>query len=93
MASPGPTRRALLRGQLLARRIAVIDSFCLAKAGIVCRSCGEACSHSAIRYRPRIGLPPQAVVDASICNGCGECISACPGEAIALGAPHRERAS
>ena len=72
MESPGPSRRALLRGQLLARPIAVINEDCLAEAGIVCRSCGDVCPASAIRFRPRIGLPPQAIVNEAACTGCGE---------------------
>ena len=86
MESPGPSRRALLRGQLLARPIAVINEDCLAEAGIVCCSCGDVCPASAIRFRPRIGLPPQAIVNEAACTGCGECVGACPGDAITLGA-------
>jgi len=93
MESPGPSRRALLRGQLLARPIAVINEDCLAEAGIVCRCCGDACPDAAIRFRPRIGLPPQAVVNEAVCTGCGECVSACPGDAITLGAPRHGDAS
>ena len=61
-------------------------TYCLAEAGIVCRSCGDACAASAIRFQPRIGLPPQAIVNEIICSGCGDCVAACPGEAITLGA-------
>ena len=86
MESPGPSRRALFRGQFLSRPVAVINSDCLAEAGIVCRSCGDACAASAIRFRPRIGLPPQAIVNEAACTGCGDCVGACPGEAIRLGA-------
>jgi len=93
MESPGPSRRALLRGQLLARPIAVINEDCLAEAGIVCRSCGDVCPASAIRFRPRIGLPPQAIVNDAACTGCGECVGACPGDAITLGAARRGDAS
>ena len=91
--SPGPSRRALLRGQFLAKPIAVIGDGCLAEAGIVCRSCGDACPASAIRFRPRIGLPPQAMVDEAVCTGCGDCVGACPGEAITLGAARHGAAS
>jgi len=93
MESPGPSRRALLRGQLLARPIAVINEDCLAEAGVVCRSCGDVCPASAIRFRPRIGLPPQAIVNEAACTGCGECGGACPGDAITLGAARRGDAS
>jgi ferredoxin-type protein NapF len=93
MESPGPSRRALLRGQLLARPIAVINEDCLAEAGIVCRSCGDVCPASAIRFRPRIGLPPQAIVIEAACTGCGDCVGACPGEAITLGAARHGDAS
>ena len=86
MEKPGPSRRALFRGQFLTRPVALIGDGCLAEAGIVCRSCGEACAEAAIRFRPRIGLPPQAIVNEQACTGCGECVGACPGEAITLGA-------
>ena len=82
----GPSRRALFRGQFLTRPVAVIGDECLAEAGIFCRSCGDVCPASAIHFRPRIGLPPQAVINEAACTGCGECIAACPGATIALGA-------
>ena len=86
MDSPGPSRRALFRGPFIAKPVAVINGDCLAEAGIVCRSCGDACVAAAIRFRPRIGLPPQAVVNEAACTGCGDCVGACPGQAIWLGA-------
>ncbi|ANV98819.1 4Fe-4S dicluster domain-containing protein [Bradyrhizobium icense] len=88
MEPQGPSRRALFRGQLLSRPVALIGDACLAEAGIVCRSCGDACPASAIRFRPRIGLPPQAIVNEAVCTGCGECVDACPGATITLGAAH-----
>ena len=90
METQGPSRRALFRGQLLSQPVAVIGDGCLAEAGIVCRSCGDVCPEIAIRFRPRIGLPPQAIVSESACTGCGECVGVCPGSAITLGAAHRE---
>jgi ferredoxin-type protein NapF len=93
MESPGPSRRALFRGQLLSRPVAIISDLCLAEAGIVCRSCGDACPEVAIHLRPRIGLPPQAIVKEAVCTGCGDCVAACPGDAIALGAARNGGAS
>ena len=93
MENPGPSRRALFCGQLLSKPVAVIGDGCFAEAGIVCRSCGDACPDSAIRFRPRIGLPPQAIVNEAVCTGCGKCVGACPGEAITLGASRHGDAS
>jgi ferredoxin-type protein NapF len=86
MQTQGPSRRALFRGQFLTKPVAVIGDECLAEAGIVCRSCGDACPAFAISFRPRIGLPPQAIVNEAACTGCSECIAACPGSTITLGA-------
>lgn len=84
--STGPSRRALFRGQFIAKPVATINGDCLAEAGIICSCCGDACTASAIHFRPRIGLPPQAVINEAACTGCGDCVAACPGEAIRLGA-------
>ena len=89
METQGPSRRALFRGQLLSKPVALIGDGCFAEAGIVCRCCGDSCPESAIHFRSRIGLPPQALVNESACTGCGECVGACPGEAITLGAARR----
>ena len=89
METQGPSRRALFRGQLLSKPVALIGDGCFAEAGIVCRSCGDCCPESAIHFRPRIGLPPQALVNESACTGCGDCVGACAGEAFTLGAARR----
>jgi ferredoxin-type protein NapF len=93
METQGPSRRALFRGQLISKPVAVIGEGCLAEAGIVCRSCGGVCPEIAIRFRPRIGLSPQPIVNAATCTGCGDCVGACPGDAITLGAARSGAAS
>jgi ferredoxin-type protein NapF len=84
MKTQGPSRRALFRGQLLSKPLAVIGDGCLADAGIVCRSCGDACPEVAIRFQPRLGRPPQAIVNEAVCTGCGDCVAICPGDAVTL---------
>lgn len=58
-----------------------IGEGCLAAQNVECRVCGEICDVSAIRFRPRGGLPLPEVDDAS-CTGCGACIGPCPVLAI-----------
>jgi ferredoxin-type protein NapF len=93
MEARGPSRRALFRGQFLSRPVAVIGDTCLVEAGIVCCSCEDACPELAIRFRPRIGLPQQAIVSETACTGCGQCVDLCPESAITLGAAYQENAS
>ncbi|MEW6217765.1 MAG: (2Fe-2S)-binding protein, partial [Candidatus Bipolaricaulota bacterium] len=49
---------------------------------IPCDPCVEACPHGAIRKEGSIASIP--VLDEELCQGCGECIPACPGLAIFL---------
>ena len=78
------------RADALAGSKAVIAAGCLALNRVVCRSCGEACDTGAIRFRLAPGgvSTPQVLTDA--CNGCGDCVTACPVHAIALGAPNQK---
>lgn len=64
--------------------VAIEDSACLARAGIYCRSCGDACLEQAIRFTPQIGSIPVPEIDPSRCTGCGACMAGCPGEAVSL---------
>jgi len=62
----------------------VFESSCIAQANVVCRSCGDCCGVRAIRFPPRQGAAAVPVVDESLCNHCGACVSACPVAAIQL---------
>jgi len=47
---------------------------------IPCNPCQDACSRGAIQ--PFVSINDTPVIDMDKCNGCGNCISACPGLAI-----------
>jgi ferredoxin len=69
-----------------------IGAGCLARRGVVCQSCGDLCPEAAISFRPRIGGPPLPSIDHDLCTGCGDCVSACPADAIAIATlPERGR--
>ena len=58
---------------------------CLARRGVVCQSCRDACPENAIRFRPapgRVVAVPE--IEGSACTGCGECVVACPVAAIEI---------
>jgi ferredoxin-type protein NapF len=90
------SRRAFLSGATRSRehysaplssaetRIAEISDDCLARAGIFCMSCRDACSRQAIRFYPSIGGAFLPEMVASACTGCGACVAPCPGQAITL---------
>jgi ferredoxin-type protein NapF len=85
--TPGPTRRGLLLGRGAApspRAVAVIGESCLAKRGVVCRSCGDVCPERAIRFPPLLGRAAQPLLSAESCIGCGDCLAVCPVAAITL---------
>ncbi|AYH42021.1 ferredoxin-type protein NapF [Azoarcus sp. DN11] len=80
---------ALRRSDGLApwRLAAVIAEACLARRGIECRVCGEACGAAAICFRPSRGGVAQPLFDAERCTGCGACQAPCPAGAIAMKNP------
>ncbi|MDP2194573.1 MAG: 4Fe-4S dicluster domain-containing protein [Rhodocyclaceae bacterium] len=93
------SRRQFLRGRFSAQptptapedadapRLAVIDVACIALAqGVFCRSCGDACAATAIRFSPRLGGAACPVILAEQCTGCGDCVAVCPASAIHLSA-------
>jgi ferredoxin-type protein NapF len=81
------SRRWLLTGGAAgapASRIVTISDACLARAGVVCHTCGEACPEHAIRFPLRRGGPPLPIVGQDCCTGCGACVVVCPVGAIGL---------
>lgn len=63
---------------------ATIKSSCLSQRGVVCRACGEVCEMRAIRFKMAVGGSAMIELNTSACNGCGECVSLCPVNAIEI---------
>ena len=86
----GLTRRRLLRRNAAPPPApavaAAIGEVCLARRGIVCRTCGDACPERAIRFPPLLGRAAQPLLSLEACTGCGDCLPVCPVAAIALAA-------
>jgi ferredoxin-type protein NapF len=69
--------------------VAEIGDTCIARHGVVCRSCGEACGEGAIRFRLRVGGAAEPLLDRGICTGCGWCVGVCPVQAVRVTAGAR----
>ncbi|EKV29473.1 Ferredoxin-type protein NapF (periplasmic nitrate reductase) [Caenispirillum salinarum AK4] len=61
-----------------------IGASCLAEAGVMCQSCGDACPERAIRFALVRGGAPRPSLDLDACTACGACVSVCPADAIAI---------
>lgn len=72
--------------------VAQFGEACLARAGIECRACQDACPEAAIRFRPRLGLPALPELSETDCTGCGACLAPCPVGAVDLAPKAREAA-
>lgn len=85
-----PARRAFLGGRrhpAAERGVAVeISAACLARRGVECRLCGDACDSGALRFRPTLGGIAQPVLDLARCTRCGDCVGPCPAGAISVAA-------
>ena len=85
-----PRRRFLLgvRGSDLPRM--EINPSCLARQGVYCQSCRDACESRAIGFLPRVGAVPVPVVDLAACSACGACVPVCPTQAVTVRPPNLE---
>ncbi|MGL3821181.1 ferredoxin-type protein NapF [Sphingopyxis sp. R3-92] len=63
-----------------------IAATCLARNGVTCFSCRDACGEAAIRFRPALGGAHPDLHQAR-CTGCGACVGVCPVSAITLSVP------
>jgi ferredoxin-type protein NapF len=70
---------------------AQVTGDCLARQGVVCRTCSEQCEAGAIRFRMVVGGVALPEFDAAACNGCGACHAPCPVRAIAIREPLENR--
>jgi ferredoxin-type protein NapF len=64
-------------------QIEVLDQ-CLSLKQVFCRSCGDTCEASAIRFKLIAGGRAEPLIDHERCNGCGECFAVCPNRSISI---------
>lgn len=63
---------------------ATISDACLARQGIMCQSCKDACGDGAIRFAYQSGRVAVPVIDLTGCTGCGACQAPCPAGAVSF---------
>lgn len=61
-----------------------VGAECLSVRGVTCRVCAEWCDARAIRFRLEVGGRARVEIGDAACTGCGECVAACPVNAIAM---------
>ncbi|MGI9278988.1 MAG: ferredoxin-type protein NapF [Endozoicomonas sp.] len=62
----------------------VISDQCLALNQVHCRTCSEMCEPTAIEFRFQTGGVAEPAIDSDPCTACGDCVSSCPVDAIAM---------
>ena len=66
------------------QQVAAVGDNCLARRGVMCRSCEDACEPRAIRFQLAAGRVPPPIIDTRACTGCGACVAPCPEAAIKI---------
>lgn len=70
--------------------VARIGRGCLAQWSVECRRCQESCEGAAISFQPSQRGIWQPRLEATLCSGCGACVSVCPVSAIEVENGHEE---
>lgn len=87
--APDLQRRRFLSGRLLTSSqttrlpVATITQSCLAFRGVACMSCRDTCPSGAVGFELALG-GARPRIDTDRCSGCGDCVQACPADAIHL---------
>ena len=66
------------------RAAARVSDACLMKIGVACRVCTDFCDEEALRFDMSVRPSGALLIDAAACTGCGQCVGACPADAIAI---------
>ncbi len=61
-----------------------IGGQCLARQGVACGACVDACGPLALVLRPAPGGVAVPEVDVQACTGCGACVAPCPVGAVTM---------
>ena len=72
------------RGKAPARPAARVLGTCFELHGVVCGNCRDACGVRAVRFLALGAGTAKPVIDPARCDGCGECMRACPASAIQM---------
>lgn len=59
-----------------------INSLCLSVSGTTCRLCEDECERQAINFKLMTAGRSVPMINDDDCNGCQECASVCPVDAI-----------